>query len=59
MIQLLIALVLLIFVIGATIFAYFTTPTNLKSYYGKKYLIFIALIVIAIIALVIFGVQSL
>ena len=50
MIQLLIALVLLIFVIGATIFAYFTTPTNLKSYYGKKYLIFIALI---------FGVQSL
>lgn len=59
MIQIIIAAVLLIFAIGAAIFAHFTTPTNLKGYYGKKYLLFIVLLIAAIIALVIFGVQSL
>ena len=59
MIQLIIASVLFIFLIGATLFAHFKAPTNLQGYYGKKSLLFIVLIVIAIIALVIFGIQSL
>ena len=59
MIQIIIASVLFIFLIGVTLFAHFKTPTNLQGYYGKKYLLFIGLIVIAIIALVIFGIQSL
>ena len=44
MIQIIIASVLFIFLIGATLFAHFKTPTNLQGYYGKKYLLFIGLI---------------
>ena len=59
MIQIIIASVLFIFLIGVTLFAHFKTPTNLQGYYGSKYVIAIVIDILSLIALIVSGIYPL